>query len=282
MRGEHQSGQLVWQDREREYLCHVPDGASRSAPLVLAFHGAGSDARAMVDFCGLSELADRHGFIVVYPQGTGRLPGARTWNSGGHFLYAARQGIDDVGFIRELVRQLRSTVINDAAAVVAVGMSNGAALCYRLAIEQPGSLAAIACIAGCMFELPSREPSPIPVVHFHGTRDEYVPYEGGVGPKSLTRTPALAVRETVEFWARLNGCEFPAVFSKLKANREDGTSVEQLSYRDPAGNVRVQLWTILGGGHTWPGRVSPFDYLGLVTQQINATELVWDFFHHWI
>jgi len=79
--------------RSRSYIVHVPpkyDGKHRT-PVVLVFHGGGSNAEQMRRFCGLSEKADSEGFIAVYPNGTGWLERMLTWNGGNCCGYQRRR-----------------------------------------------------------------------------------------------------------------------------------------------------------------------------------------------
>jgi len=101
--------------RTRTYLVHVPPkyDPKKPTPVVLAFHGGGSNAEQMVRFCGLNETADKHGFIVVYPSGTGRLKNALTWNGGNCCDYAMQQKVDDVAFTRALLDDLGKVVTVD-------------------------------------------------------------------------------------------------------------------------------------------------------------------------
>ena len=57
--------------RERSYRVHLPIGFNnaRPTPVVLAFHGGGSNAEQMASFSGLSHKADQAKFVVVYPNG---------------------------------------------------------------------------------------------------------------------------------------------------------------------------------------------------------------------
>ncbi|MFM7207157.1 MAG: alpha/beta hydrolase family esterase, partial [Planctomycetaceae bacterium] len=83
--------------RRRSYLVHVPPGNDRATPLplVLAFHGGGANAATMVLFSGLNDKADEAGFLVVYPEGSGRLERMLTFNAGNCCGYAAAENIDD-------------------------------------------------------------------------------------------------------------------------------------------------------------------------------------------
>jgi polyhydroxybutyrate depolymerase len=73
---------LVYAGIERTYILHIPASydATRPTPLVLAFHGIGLDAGEMIRISGLNEQAELSGFIVAYPNGTGK---NQSWN-GGH------------------------------------------------------------------------------------------------------------------------------------------------------------------------------------------------------
>src|SRR5579863_10672676 len=99
---------LEFDGRTRTYLVHVPAkyDPSRPTPVVLAVHGGGTNAKTMVRFCGMNETADREGFLVVYPNGTGRNPNLLTWNAGNCCAYAMRENVDDVGFVRALLNEL--------------------------------------------------------------------------------------------------------------------------------------------------------------------------------
>src|SRR5437879_1570747 len=138
--------------RTRTYLVHVPPNydPKKPTPVVLAYHGGGSNAVQMVRFCGLNETADKHGFLVVYPNGTGLLEGALTWNGGNCCGFAMQHQVDDVGFTRALLDDLGKVANVDPKRVYATGMSNGAILAYRLASELSDRIAAIAPVGGPM------------------------------------------------------------------------------------------------------------------------------------
>ncbi|MBI4254273.1 MAG: alpha/beta fold hydrolase, partial [Candidatus Rokubacteria bacterium] len=122
----------------RTYRLHLPPRARERGPLpvVVAFHGGGGNAAGFKAYAGLDALADREGFVVVYPDGSGRL-GRRllTWNAGTCCGAAAAQNVDDVGFVLALLRDLARDLPLDPARVYATGHSNGAMMAYRLAIE---------------------------------------------------------------------------------------------------------------------------------------------------
>jgi hypothetical protein len=64
----------------------------------VAFHGGGANAGSMIGFSGLNQKSDEAGFIVVYPNGTGRLKQMLTFNGGNrHRLLLGRAFGPDVG-----------------------------------------------------------------------------------------------------------------------------------------------------------------------------------------
>ncbi|MFM8705692.1 MAG: alpha/beta hydrolase family esterase, partial [Planctomycetia bacterium] len=81
--GDH-ARSLEVEGGERSYLVHVHPGYDPAAPtpVVLAFPGGGANAENMVAFSWLNEKADQAGFIVVYPEGSGRLGRMLTFNAG--------------------------------------------------------------------------------------------------------------------------------------------------------------------------------------------------------
>lgn len=231
----------------------------------------------MVEFTGLCETADKEGFLVVFPNGSGRDAASRSWNARNIKVYAARHNIDDVKFVNCLLDDLLPSAQVDAQRVYGAGMSNGGLFCYRLAEEVSHRIAAIGTVACAAVDFDGKPKLPMPVIHFHGTDDTFVPYFGGDGKQSLTGTTFKSVPETTAFWARHNGCEFPPAQDALP-DAGDGTRILRHLFTDGDGGSEVQLYTIEGGGHTWPGQRSKYDILGRTTMQIDANELMWQFF----
>jgi len=121
----------------RSYLIHVPSSYKKDKPLplVLIFHGGGSDPQGMVRYTRFDDLADVHGFITVYPEGT-----LKQWNDGR--LMAPKS--DDVGFVRSIIEEVGRNYKLDKHRIYATGISNGGMMSQRLACELSGTLAAIA------------------------------------------------------------------------------------------------------------------------------------------
>jgi len=271
---------------DRSYLVHVPPSydASKPAPVVLAFHGGASNAAQMVRFCGLSDKADEAGFICVYPNGTGRLNGAFTWNGGNCCGYAKQHQIDDVAFVRALLSDLNQVAAIDRRRVFATGMSNGAILSYRLAAEMADQIAAIAPVAGTMGTEARNPTRPVPVIHFHGTDDDFCPFQGGRGRKSVSGTDHVSVERTIQAWIAADGCPTEPRLLRLEAGGgrpEEVGGVVRKTYGPGRDGAEVVLYKIEGGGHTWPGRHPRLFFLGHSTKIISANDLMWEFFQRY-
>lgn len=267
--------------RGRSYFVHIPPqyDAGKPTPVVIAFHGAGTNAPIMALSTGLSIKADEAGFIVVYPNGTGGGDFHLVWNSGGFHGPIARNRPDDVALVDALLEDLVTVVNVDPKRIYATGMSNGAMMCYRLAAERSDRIAAIAPVSGTMAVDQCRPRRPVAVIHFHGTEDEVVPFDGA--DERMARFVTFkSVAETVRIWARLNDCPRDATRFELPDTADDGTTVKKEVYGPGKEGVEVVLYTIDGGGHTWPGRGWPVPRLGKTTQDISANDLIWEFFQN--
>lgn len=277
--GDH-TRSLEVDKRSRTYLIHIPPkhDPKKPTPVVLAFHGGGSNAKQMIQFCGLNETADKHGFIVVYPNGTGPLEKVLTWNGGNCCGYAMQNNVDDVAFSGALLDDLAKVVKVDPNRVYATGMSNGAIMGYKLASELSDRIAAIAPVGGPMGTETCKPVRPVSVIHFHGTDDQFAPFKGGKGKKSLSQTNFYSVEHSVRSWVEANGCKEKPETTKLPDKAKDGTRVTITNFGSGKDKAEVVLVAIEGMGHTWPGQQPAVKFLGKSTRNVSANEMMWEFF----
>lgn len=258
---------------ERGYLVFLPPAyrPGYPIPLVLVFHGGGGRASGIAPHTGFSRLAEREGFVVVYPDGLGR-----RWNDG--------RGVaathDDVGFVRALLDTLAHTLALDPRRIYATGISNGAIFTYRLACDLPGVFAAVAPVAGAMpvdLVPACGHAEPVSVLAMQGTADPLMPYAGGgVGRR---RGRVLSAERSVGFWATAAGCAgTPATAPEPDLTPADGTRVHLTTYAGCRDGRSVELYTIEGGGHTWPGGPPVGGAVGRVSRDVDATPVIWSFF----
>ena len=244
----------------REFLVFTPAGPAGDArlPVVLNFHGRGSDAATQERYSGLLPVAERVGFYVVSPEGTGS---PRAWSAG-----ATPPGdVDDVAFVRDLLVTLEATLCIDAARIYATGFSNGAFMASRLGCVMGDRIAAFAAVAGMEH---SGEPcaTPVPALAIHGTSDSLVPFNAGLVRASF---PYAGARGEASLWAKQNGCGSSPSVEKVSS------SVTRETYQ--GGKAAVVLYVVQGGGHTWPG-APDIPGLGSTTREVNAAETIWAFF----
>lgn len=274
--GDH-TRTLMMGEQKRTYLVHVPKDydPKKPAPVVLALHGAAMDGSMMVWFSGLNKKSEDSGFIVVYPSGMGVGP-FRTWNAGGFSGKMAKGKADDVVFIGKLLDDLAVVVKVDEKRVYACGMSNGGMMCYRLAAELSDRIAEIAPVAGTIAIEESQPKRPVSVIHFHGSKDNIVPFEMTKG-KSPSFMKLKGVEDSIQTWVKLNGCDEKPK-DDVVSKEGDEMKVTRKTYSGGKDGAEVVLIVIEEGGHTWPGEKPPVAFIGKSVTSISANDLMWEFF----
>lgn len=257
----------------RSWLLHVPPSYSvkAPAPVVLLLHGGGGRAAGIERHTGgFSALADRHGFIAVYPDSR-----RGHWDDGRETV---TDPTDDVAFIDALLDALAAEYRVDARRTYAAGISNGGMMSMRLACELSGRFAAIATVGANMpaaLAASCRPARAVPVVMFSGTADPLMPYAGGRVAGRVGGT-VLSAPETAAFWARHNsGAATSLTRALVDADPGDGTTTELLELSGD-----VALYRINDGGHTWPGGTQylPARFIGQVSKDFSANEAIHAFF----
>jgi len=263
------NGSFVSSVEKRDYLLYVPRSYDRRTPtpLVISMHGAGLWGASQRDISRWNDLADRKGFIVVYPSGVGG-KGVRVWS--------AEPGpglMKDVRFISELIDTLKASYNIDSTRIYANGLSNGGGMSFVLSCALSDQIAAVGMVAAAQ-TIPwtwCTEARAVPMIAFHGTADPEVPYNGGsswVSPRPFPSTPKWAAN-----WARRNRCGANPVESTVARD------VTRRTYTNCADDAAVVLYTVQGGGHSWPGGTPlPKWFVGRTTRSIDATSLMWSFF----
>lgn len=278
---------LVHQGFDRKYTIHTPPGFTNltPVPVVLMLHGAGGTMLNSQNFTNLNSVSDAHGFLGVYPEGYGPLQLGFSW-ADGRGTVADQSGIDDVGFIAELIDVLINDYSADTSRIYICGFSNGGFMTQRLACESNARFAAMASL-GCTIDtqlLSTCNPNrAIPMFLLGGTEDTFVPYEGGVGVVSGTGTVVNHVEmdALLDFWETNNACGTAVPPVDLPdINTDDNSTVTVFTFTDCACNATVKLYRVNGGGHTWPGVSNPIYEIiaGPTNLDISASEELWSFF----
>ena len=235
--------------KERDYGIYVPANVAKPAPVVFLFHGGGGRPQAIARRTGMSESADKNGFIAIYPAGIGRDGRRGTWNVG-----TGPSTADDVGFVKAILADVEKHVPVDPKRIYATGLSMGGVFSYRLACEMSGTFAAVAPVAATMVEPACKPDNPVAVLQIHGSDDDHIPLRGGHGSMTAEDRSWPAPQDGAVSWSRLDGC------SGEPAHATEGPMdcTNYSSCRAP-----VQFCVVPQGGHTWPE---------------GATEKIWAFF----
>jgi polyhydroxybutyrate depolymerase len=249
----------------RNYRLYVPaacNGTS-SYPLILNLHGYTSSAVAQQAYSNFGPIADTAHFLMVYPNGTTYM-GQPYWNAFG-------AGANDIQFLSDLIDSLSAEYNIDPNQIYSCGMSNGGYMSYTLACALNNKIAAIASVTGSMSPYTKATCSPtraIPVMQISGTADGTVPYNGN--------STSLPIDSVVKYWRIDNNCNPSAVFTSMPdINTSDGSTAERYVYSGGTNGSSVELYKIIGGGHTWPG--TPF-WISGTNEDFNASEKIWLFF----
>jgi polyhydroxybutyrate depolymerase len=259
----------------RFYLIAVPQGVP-NPPLILALHGGGGSPEQFARTSSLTAPALAAGFAVAYPAGNAGRRGRYTWNSLYCCGYAARARIDDVAFLAAVIDDATRRFGTEPRAYL-TGMSNGAMMAQTVAALRPDRVAALATVAGTMDTRRLDVPRAIPFLHIHGTADDMVPFAGGQGDNSITRTDFASVDSVVAAFLRPYG-RLPLTRTTIDRAPEDGTRVLRSAWGEPA-RPPVVLLTVENGAHVWPGGHRARGKG--TTQDISATEEVIRFFAAW-
>lgn len=264
---------LEFEKQKRTYLLHIPPGydGKKPMPLVVAYHGFSMTADMMPWFTGLTKKADEAGFLLVYPNGTGYL---QAWNAGGFPGGLSKTKVDDVAFTAKLLDEVATVVNVDVKRVYATGMSNGGMMCHRLAAELSERFAAVAPVAGTLTIDAPAPKRPVPMLYFHGTVDTFVPYDG---IKKTNVVKILSVDDTIATWVKLNMCQPHPIIAYLPA-KTCKLEITQKYFQPTHQGAEVIVYIIQGGGHTWPGAPARGGFIGACTDDLNATDLMWEFF----
>jgi len=260
------NGTIVSSGEKRDYLLYVPRSydPAKPTPLVISLHAAALWPAAQMEMSQWNKVADEHGLIVVYPSGSGRI-----WH-----VNRGAGLVKDVRFISDLIDTLETAYNIDPARIYANGFSLGGGMAFVLSCTLSDRIAAVGMVSAAQ-TLPwgwCTDTRAVPMIAFHGTAD-LVPYRGGPSPDPFNPLTFPPVRDWTAHWARRNRCGPNPVESVVAAD------VTRLEYTDCSGDATVVLYTLRGGGHSWPGgKPLPEWIVGPTSRSIDASRLMWEFF----
>jgi polyhydroxybutyrate depolymerase len=264
------NGTIVSSGVTRRYLLYLPKtyDHSKPTPLIISIHPAATWPALERNLSGWNDVAEQYGFIVVYPAGSGVLfggfgPGPQVWPG----------EPQDVKLIADLIDKLEAEYNIDPKRIYANGMSNGGGMAVLSSCKLHDRIAAVGVVAGA---LPQSEDycsdsKPMPTVVFHGTADKFAPYDGGASP--IAPRQFANIPDWTAGVAKRNHCTGESRDTRISP------SVRRRSYTNCSGEADVILYTVEGGGHTWPGGKHLAEWIaGRTTDEISASRVMWEFF----
>ena len=279
----------------RDYILYVPPtyDAARPTPVMVVLHGRPSGPAEMARISNMNDVAARHGFIVVYPEGLNHEWNAQfdlytRSNRSMHTSGVEAEGLtqDDVVFLKTLVADLGVDLNIDRSRMYVSGFSNGGFMTLRMACSASDTFAAFAeggaALYPVMTELCATS-KPAPMYFMHGTADPSIPYDGvrrRDDSSGMATRVTLSVKDTVALFARRNGCATKGVFTTFaQTGKSPGTKVERYVPNGCPQASPIVFYIIDGGGHTWPGTAGIMDdkRFGPTNLDLNASEKIWEF-----
>ena len=286
---EHRT--VIHDGLERDYIIHVPSNINQDSPLVVVIHGYTSSAETIMTYSGMNDIANREGFIAVYPQGTVGSDGNTFFQVG--YDFHSDSTVDDVSFIRYLVNSLTQEFNLKRQKAFATGMSNGGDMAYLLACTSSDLFEAVASVTGVMMKQTMDNcelDNPVPIFEIHGTADDISFFDGDIN--NATGWGAYyGLPETIDFF--VEKYQLVQKSEELILSKDEGASNDIFFERYWTEGVETEVWMyrIEGGGHIWPGAGvkltwwnNPFlrYYFGSGENEISASEAVWMFFKKYL
>jgi len=260
--------------RMRSYLLHLPPTARAGVPLplVLAFHGYTGNANIQMETTGLNDAADRAGFAVAYPNGTGRLRYAGlTWNAATCCGSAERLRVDDVAFARALVDTLVHRVGIDSTRVFATGFSAGGMMALLLACQSRPFIAGAADVAGAMPDTTCATSRRLPVMLVRGDADDELRKDHLVHRHRNNHRYAVSFVGARQFWALHDGCGAGVA-------RDSEPAFVRIEARDCPPGLDVREVVVRGQAHAWPGGSRPWPFSPAPARGVDASDMIVRFF----
>lgn len=236
----------------RNYIVYAQPGISGKVPALVVLQGANAATSVEIGRDDLIPFANAGQLVLVYAQ-----PVKESWNAGACCESAQAQGINDVGFIDQLVTTIQGQ--SDVSSVYLAGYSNGGKLAYDVVCSNPGLVKAFAVIAATP-TAPCPDGAPVSLVTMDGTNDPNQAYNSSSTQHTNGSFREASTVDEVNTWVKRDGCT-------SHSEQKMGSMVLD-SWSHCNGGTAVQLGSIVGGGHEWYGGAgsTPSD-----------TDLIWAF-----
>jgi polyhydroxybutyrate depolymerase len=267
----HQEHTLQHGGQERSYVVYASKNTKQPRAMMLVLHGGLGNAEETANTTLMHEVAAKHNFIVVYPNGIGGklklMKNRRTWNAGACCGPAVKNNVNDVDFLGKVIDQVASTYNGNRKQVYVTGMSNGAMMAYRMACEAPEKIAAIIPVSGTLAMDSCKGANSVALLHIHGSEDSNVPLQGGKGKTSIAGVKHNSVLKTIDTLVQQRQCSVP------QQTREGSSVIKSYDCKNGADLV---FRLVEGGEHVWPGGNSRRNKK-LSNGNFSGSEVAWEF-----
>lgn len=258
--------------RSRTYFLHLPNNLKNNASLVFVIHGYGDSSEGICKFTKMDSIADKYGFAVCYPEATLGADSLRSWNVG-----YSNYGVDDIGFISALASFLQTKHKLSIKNTFCTGMSNGGDMTIQMACLKPGLFRAVAPDVGClMYWLydSCKIKNIAPIFMINGTEDRTTFWEGEKDYPAIGPNGYMGTSQMVNIFVGLNECTLVKIDTLPDINKGDSSFVVREKHINCTNNTQIWLYSIVGGGHDWPGVQGNMDFF--------ASEEIWLFFEQFV
>lgn len=278
-----QTQTITVDNKERTFLWYTPKEYQNFNTILYVLHGSrskGEEVRQSYAY-EFDKIADEENIVVVYPTGF-----ENHWNDcrGSADYSSNAHDIDDFSFFQAMERYLEKELNSKIEYRFATGHSNGAHMCFKLALEHPDWIDGIAPISG---NLPvdenldcEKKGQFVPICLINGTADGVNPYEGGLVEilGNTSRGKVLSTNQTLAYWTGLGNCSAPKTIELEDKVQNDNSTVRQTTWNCD-GTIQAINYEIINGGHVIPHPKNALPkLLGVTNKDLNAPKAIWAFF----
>lgn len=283
---------IIVTSEARTYSFYVPQSYDETSetPVFVLLHGRFGNGAGTALYVGLNELAEEQGIIGVYPDGLNNVRTGAPRDTGWNYLrdvsyFPDADTHNDTQFIKDVIEDLSQDLNIDRKRIYVAGISNGGLMVQRLACEAPEFFAGFASVAGAGYggmEQICDDDVTVNMLVMHGTLDNNIQWNGNIQtmPDGTDFYLTLPIATLAEYWAQRMHCTDSIREDVDIPESQDETGLMILWATECDNDAKLVVYAIVNGGHNWPGIDGgiPSQVAGLINLDVDATQIIWDFF----